>query len=379
MRKLVLIVMAAASYYIAGMYRQMPLMILAVMEWSLLVFLFFLPRCLGRNLELSFPMQNSEAEKGRGKKCLLQLRRKGFLPLKKVCIVVRIYDDRGEPVRQEKIRKTIDALAAAVEFEVCFPRCGIMQVQLDRIYLYDYLSAFRVRKLLGGKMENRMEMVVLPGGRALDIQPLLSGAADDFREETSFEPDAGRYGSENRDIRQIREYHTGDTVRYIHWNQSARTGKLWIKEFEREDEAAFEMLLDMMIPEGWKQEQRDGFYEVVSALTLGCLRGGHSASVSWYDAGSSGFVNVLVSDKAGYHDMMRKLYQSGFAERTAAVEDAYETFEKGQSAVHRRLLRCDLRLACYDVRGAGEEELRKQFTYENLEQELSGDTIFSLW
>ena len=53
-----------------------------------------------------------------------------------------------------------------------------------------------------------------------------------------------RPGESDQEIRQIREYRPGDARRFIHWNQSARTGDLWIKEYERQEEPCAVLLLD---------------------------------------------------------------------------------------------------------------------------------------
>ena len=371
MRKLILIALAAASYYIAGMYRQMPLMILAVMEWILLVFLFFLPHGLKRKLTLSVPMQNSEAQKESEKQCLIRIERIGIFPLKKVCVKMRVYDDAGKLIQKGSIKKTIDAFTGTIDIGVHCPHCGIIRVQIYKIYLYDYLSAFSAKMTVN----EEMKLVVLPKARALRIQPFSAENAGNQQEEFMRQPSTKRFGDESKEIRQIREYRVGDTIRYVHWNQSAKTGKLWFKEFERENEAAFEILLDLIIPKNWKREERDGFYEVVSALMLGFLKMGYDTNICWYDGKMSAFVTVPVENRMDYRSVMRKLYQSELIERTEAVEKEYE---KKQAAPHQRMLKCNLLLECYDVKGFGREELRHRFTYENLEKELSGDYILSL-
>ncbi|MDE7267099.1 MAG: DUF58 domain-containing protein [Lachnospiraceae bacterium] len=370
MRKLMLIVIAAASFYIAGLYRQMPLMILAVMEWILLVFLFFVPRILRKKMRLSIPVQRSEAQKGSEKECLIRIERKGILPFHKVCVPFKVYDDGGVLVQKNKVSKTVASLTGEIELKVNCACCGILNVQISKVYLYDYLSAFSV----ACTSDEQMHLIVLPEPKAMQMQLLSAETMRNRQEEFAHRASVRRFGDENKEIRQIREYRVGDATRYIHWNQSAKMGTLWIKEFERDEETAFEILLDMMIPEDWKRERRDGFYEVVSALVLGILRIGYNVNVSWYEAKGSDFTMVSVESGADYRNMMRRLYQSEFVEKTQLIETAYE---KKQAQCRQRLLKCNLLLECYDVKGYV-EELRHRFTYENLEKELSGNDIVSL-
>lgn len=387
MRKLVFIVIAVISYWIAGRYRQMPLMILAVMEWILFMFLFFLSRCLRSDLEVSFPLQSDEAERGSSRSCLVQIGRSGKAslkkvslkktplkkaPLKKVCIELRVYDDRGSLVQKMKKKQSIDALTGTMDFEICFAHCGVWRVQIYKVYVFDYLSIFSAAK----NIQEEMKFVVLPRAGKLQMQPISTASTTALLREYSDRSDIRYVGNDNNEIRQVREYRTGDAMRHIHWNQSARTGKLWYKEFEREEEDSCEILLDMTIPQKWQSEQRDGFYEVLSAVLSELLRSGYRVIISWYDEKTAGFVGAAVEDNADYHSMMRKLYQSEFVGKADAVERAYT--EKKTSARHK-MYRWNLCLEWYEIKDSGKEELRHRFTYEKLEQELSGDTIFSLW
>ncbi|MCM1183065.1 MAG: DUF58 domain-containing protein [Roseburia sp.] len=371
MKKLLFFVLIAASYYIAGMYRQLPLMIFTLMEWLLLLSLILLSRCLRQKLTLSVPAQSDEAEKGCTKKCLIRITRAGKLPLKKVCIQMKLYDDTGALLERKRVCGALNAPSGMMELSFCPSHCGMMRIQICKISVYDYLSLFSASK----SIPLELPVTVLPRSRALTVSPSLGEAAADRPEELPLPSDRKHFGNESRDIRQIREYRTGDMLRYVHWNQSAKTGKLWFKEFEPEDEPFFELLLDLMLPEDWQRERQDGFYELAAALVLGLLQSGHRVRVCWYSGKISDFIIVLVTGIPEYRGMMRQLYQSGFVAETNAVQTAYEN---RQSRSGGRLLKCNLRLECYDVTGRYGEELRHQFTYENLEQELSGNSAFSL-
>ncbi len=371
MKKLLFFVIIAASYYIAGMYRQLPLMIFAMMEWVLLFFLLFLSRYLRRQLSLSVPAQSDEAEKDSMKKCYIHIARAGRLPLKKVCIQMKIYDDTGALLQKKRVCKVLNASSGIMELSFCPSRCGLLRIQLYKISVYDYLSLFSASR----PIQMELPITVLPKSRALSVLPPSGEAAANLPEEIPLQSNIKYIGNESRDIRQIREYRMGDTLRYVHWNQSAKTGKLWFKEFEPEDEPFFELLLDIILPENWQNERRDAFYETVTALVLGLLQSGHRVRVCWYSDNISDFITVPVAGIPEYRSMMRQLYQSDFIAGTDAVRAAYEN---RQSRSNGKLLKCNLRLECYDSNGCYGEELRHRFTYENLEQELSGNTVFSL-
>ncbi len=56
----------------------------------------------------------------------------------------------------------------------------------------------------------------------------------------------GRYNGDSLDsIRDIREYQIGDNVKKIHWKLTARQGKIFVKNYESEEEALVNIFVDM--------------------------------------------------------------------------------------------------------------------------------------
>ena len=56
-------------------------------------------------------------------------------------------------------------------------------------------------------------------------------------------------GNNYEEVRQIREYRDGDSVRHIYWNQTARRDSLWVKEYEEETKGRAVLLYGMEIRE----------------------------------------------------------------------------------------------------------------------------------
>ncbi len=70
------------------------------------------------------------------------------------------------------------------------------------------------------------ELVVYPAPLPVneDIRPLMGWGASDL--------DSGRSHGAGLQPRGVREFASGDPIRYIHWRTSARRGQLMVKEFE---------------------------------------------------------------------------------------------------------------------------------------------------
>jgi len=86
-------------------------------------------------------------------------------------------------------------------------------------------------------------LVVLPDFRPLTSLRVAAGGADGFRETAS--RSAAGAGFELRDIR---EYIPADDARHIDWRSSARTGRLMVREFERERDRQLDLVLDHESP-----------------------------------------------------------------------------------------------------------------------------------
>lgn len=81
------------------------------------------------------------------------------------------------------------------------------------------------------------EMLVVPLAIPLEIDlPSASGWG-------SAEAEAGQSRGAGIEPRGIREYTSNDSMRYIHWRSSARTGQLMVKEFETGSHAAVGMVV----------------------------------------------------------------------------------------------------------------------------------------
>ena len=123
-------------------------------------------------------------------------------------------------------------------------------------------------------------------------------------------------GKLSRESGQIREYRPGDARRFIHWNQSARTGSLWIKEYETQEEPGAELLVDTSAGQPLDAAAWDAFYELFFAVVLGLLQCSAAVQVYWYDPGSSAFRCDTVYAATQCREVLFHLYQAEPARRT---------------------------------------------------------------
>ncbi len=73
----------------------------------------------------------------------------------------------------------------------------------------------------------------------------------------------GKRPGQGESLYAIRNYHEGESARLIHWKATAKTGKLMAREYAREEESEFCLVLDTVMP-AHRQDDLDRFEKAVS-------------------------------------------------------------------------------------------------------------------
>ena len=346
MSKFAFIALALLTYYLAGMYLSLPLMIMGIAELMMLPFLFALPRYLRKNVSAEFVKQHEPARERGETACRIAIRNTGRLPANRCQLRFRFCYFGDGKIKTAKLYCGADKGDSETELLVRAEHCGLVQVRLDRLKVYDYLGLFSA----GKAADMTMDVAIFPSEQALRIaMPESVYGAEGLSEYT-----VNRPGEAKDEIRQIREYRTGDSNRRIHWNQSARTDKLWIKEYERETDTRAELLITA--DEAVTAEGLGRFYRLLSAVVLGLLENIAAVNVSWYDDEKKTFDSAEVTDSEQCRDMLLMLYRTKL---TVGADNLPEHF-----------LRVTTSLELY-----GESGLLYRFSAENFEKELQEITV----
>jgi uncharacterized protein (DUF58 family) len=126
--------------------------------------------------------------------------------------------------------------SARQNVELVFPRRGVYRQSAFGIrtkFPFGFLEKTR-------RVDSEMELVVYPRveptGEFYEILPLLSGEIESLHRGRGY------------DLHSIRDYTTTDSVRFVDWKASAKSGALKIREFAREDERRLILALDPSLP-----------------------------------------------------------------------------------------------------------------------------------
>lgn len=175
--------------------------------------------------------------------------------------------------------------------------------------------------------------------------------------------------SASRKIRQLREYRPEDSWRHIHWNQSARTGRLWIKEYEEETNGMAVLGLEMQKEHRNSLSDMDCFYRLLSSMVLGFLQQSVRLCVYWFDSEKGCVREMEIFSQEQHRELLLQLYQLSAAEE-GGTQEKEMLLRRG--ALYGSFFLLDTGLGWYK-----NGKLFHQFSGENLEQEIE-QRVFTL-
>lgn len=276
MKKALYLLVLAVTWYLAAMYRSVPLMALTVTEVLLFVGMFLLSLSFLRLIDVDFDKKLLLCRQGEEPTCDIHIRNRGILPSGVIRLQLRYtVEDRSHRLQVHVLGGTGLQVCRNVRLPVDKMHCGLFSVQVEKMYVYDYLTLFRRKK----KRKELLQIAVLPKERLLTFQEMTSRGQEMPRTDR----DSALFAGTNMDeIRQLREHQEGEPYRFIHWKQSARLDQLYVKEFYRAGEETVSLTL---FPEGLSErswQEKDTFYETLYSLLLGILEKGFGVDASFY-------------------------------------------------------------------------------------------------
>ena len=325
MKKVFFLAVIAMTCYIAGTYRNTVLLTLAVWEFLLLLVLFFLPYYWKKVLQVGFLTEIIAASKGINQTCRIFVRNKGVLAAGRFRIRMRFGYQYGKKYRVRMFGTAGGTGESQLSFEMDTPYCGLLELELERVRFYDYLSFFSA----GKKQKDKMQLLVLPKEQEGLIQENFKWNEKELFLET------WRKNGENEqmEVKQLREYQQGDNIRRIHWKQSARMQQLWIKELEQESDSIADLFLELAgeVPTA---KEMNCFYQVTAAILLELMQQAKRVAVHWFETAAEKEICIEIWDFISYQQLFCRLYQ--FDVRTAQEEKEKQLFwrfrEEGKCA-----------------------------------------------
>ncbi len=309
------------AYYMAGWYRMYGLLLLSAAMLLILVLMYLLTWYSIACLRVSVGLSNETVRKGEYAEAYVTVKNQGLLPVTRLQAVV-VCSDLGKILLRGAVAGRGEAV---LSFPLPVDYCGGVSVRLCQLWVSDYLNFFLRKKRFDSwirlsknermiKEEQRETVLtVLPSRLSARFLP---ESPEVFRQNMPGFEQADRgsgtaAGTDPYEIRQLRPYQPGDSMRDVHWKLSARTEELLSKQYGGQEEYYARFFPDLRTARGQMEPWRlDAFRELSAALSAGLLAAGIPHLVCWYDDRKNGWVEMPVSDGEGHLAMSAALVRA---------------------------------------------------------------------
>ncbi len=361
MRKLFALIIIFAIWYFAGMNTQSAVLAAVISIAAVLLLSFVFSRVMRNRIDVYIPQQNSLALKNTYTPIKLSAKNKSVLPLNRFSVKIEMKYRTDSSGSQKKLNSSAagcnDGETTAMMYYTA-PYCGLMDVRLKRLRIFDYFGFFSNSKKLRSEA---YEIFVLPQPKNIN---LLMPPFGTYTSHPVADSSSDKSGDDHSEIRLLREYRDGDLMRHIHRNLSAKTEKLWIKEYNRENDYIFDLFLDTSDAE-LTTELLDALYELVFSILDSLIKNEVIVKLHWYDKSIGGIRNAEISDRKKISEIVPQLYRSDMK----CTSDEFG-FAVGNSTKSGMLINADLE---WYFNG----EHIYSFNIEDVEKELIGN-VFDL-
>ena len=143
---------------------------------------------------------------------------------------------RGEVLTRPVFFPHIPRMSAARQkVELRFPRRGVYRQDAFGIRTRFPFGFFEKTREVNSQIEMTVYPPVEPADQFYEVLPLLSGEMASF------------YRGRGHELHSLREYRPTDSARSVDWKVTAKSGRMMVREFAREDERRVMLVLDPFI------------------------------------------------------------------------------------------------------------------------------------
>ncbi len=261
-RKIIFPIIIFFTLLAASNVRSLPLLTLAYAEIIFAGIMIVLSLFQRNRLNVRPARSFLSFQKNHTTDCKILVDNAGIFPLNRFCLEMSHgYDSSDEsPI---VLYGGTDKKDGFLSVNIDNKFCGINILRLNKVKCYDWflLSSF------SKKIDKTVKIAVLPDDN-LKIKMILSEKPY-FAETWSSEDLPAVSRNSGTEIRDIRPYREGDTMRSIYWKQSAKMNELWVKEFTEDIQSSPVIEIPSEDILSLDTETSDTFYRIFYALLSG--------------------------------------------------------------------------------------------------------------
>ena len=365
MRGVFLLTVAVATLYVAGIYYTPAGLLAGSIELVLFLFmaawvLFLRKKIYGIILPGENGMQRESVLP-----CRLKVTNRGRCPVWLWDAKVLWVQDGQK--NERKLSGQVEELGEAqAGFQISAQHCGFVELSLRRFRVWDPMRLIGMGVKSGVNFRGGRPALRIPVFPPRSVLRVESARGETLQAFGSDQDPAPAVGNEVWEVQQYREYQAGDSVKAIHWNLSARSEELWVKEYSRSDAHRIGLFVDLVQRKPMDVGGKDAFYEIFLALLMGLLEKYDSVWLHWFDWQEKQWEVRHITEAEQYREVLPCLYEAGWIPAGQLDEKSYR--EERIARLGASMLQFDsqLRLSF----GGAEELVLKQFSPQDYRQEI---------
>lgn len=299
-KKILYLLLLLFTLYMGGMYWSPAILLVFFLELLLFVFSYIQSFFLVRHIHVSLKLDDKTIGRGDALKTYLVIQNTSNFPINAFEVQLT-YQNNFESLKEASIIKGAGAISGkdttTMEFTISSKHCGKVEIVVNQVKVYDYLSLFCRKK----KQVCNKKIIILPKERNI---PITLNTTSLNVLQTYKVNEIG-----NADITDftIREYRDGDSIKHMHWKLTAKTDELWMKEHHNEEAHAIRIYLDLYQRKQMSKYDWDAFLEILGAICLSLLQTKTPHSILWTDVSTNKKYAYDILTKSMYLIMMEKL------------------------------------------------------------------------
>lgn len=188
-------------------------------------------------------------------------------------------------------------------YDISSDYIGSLNLQIEKIKFYDYLSLFVFSKKINYKRFVLVYPDIVSASAKIRSNDLFSGQAQMFSSSTS--------GDDPSEVFGIREYKPGDKLNRIHWKLTTKTEKYMVKEFSLPLSDNVFIFLDLKISDTDKFDYVNSLIKSLISLSDCLLNQGIAHYIGWYNSRKEHYHSARVSDNSELYSAVSKIFTAG--------------------------------------------------------------------
>lgn len=241
-----------------------------------------------KKISLSVETDNESLKKGEPSKIFVVVKKNSFIPVPLITFSLRISPRFRAPEYEQYRFSMSEKKSVSIEIEIKPEICGPAYVNIDKIYISDYLGIFRFKIISDMAVEKNV--FIRPEIAHLEENDELLRSIYNSIPENDDESSENSVAKTGLPGYEYREYTPGDSPKKINWKLSLKRNKLFVRLDEAASVSLPRIILDNSMYSGADDPRevmlmQEKIIECSLGLIMTCIRNGIECMYSYADEG----------------------------------------------------------------------------------------------